>query len=242
MTTIISVCNMSKRYRQVQAVDNITFAIQQGECCGLLGPNGAGKTTTMEVIEGIHSADCGEILYHNKPINASFADEIGILFQHTSLMDFQTTAEVLQMFQAFYPRTLPINDLIAQCNLTDCVQRYATQLSGGQKQRLLLALALVNDPKILFLDEPTTGLDPQSRRHFWQLIAEIKKTGKTIVLTTHYMEEAATLCDRLLIMDAGHIIASGAPHQLLVNHFGDEARQRNLEDLFLTLTGHGLRE
>ena len=219
MQTILEIKNLSKTYGELKAVDGISFKIPPGICFGLLGPNGAGKTTTIEMIEGITKPSSGEIFYKGKLIDQQFSQEAGIQFQSTALMDFVTVREILKLFSSFYEKTLPIEQLAQQCNLDSFLDQYATKLSGGQRQRLLLALALINDPQILFLDEPTTGLDPQARRHFWQLIESIKQQGKTIILTTHYMDEAEALCDHLVIVDQGKIIEQGSPQQLLGRHF-----------------------
>ena len=241
-TPILEVRGLCRSYRRVRAVDRVSFEIAEGECFGMLGPNGAGKTTTMEIIEGLISADAGEIRFRGRPLRRDFRRQVGIQFQHTALMDYQTVADVLALFRGLYPSAVDTGALARRLGLDGCMDRYATKLSGGQRQRLLLALALVNDPDILFLDEPTAGLDPQARRSFWRLIEDLKRQGKTVALTTHYMEEAATLCDRLLIMDRGRIVAEGAPDALLKRRFGDEAARHSLEDLFLELTGHELRE
>ena len=219
MQTILEIKNLTKNYGKLKAVDGISFKIPPGICFGLLGPNGAGKTTTIEMIEGITKPSSGEIFYKGKLIDQQFSQEAGIQFQSTALMDFVTVREILKLFTSFYDKTLPIEQLAQQCNLEGFLDQYATKLSGGQRQRLLLALALINDPQILFLDEPTTGLDPQARRHFWQLIESVKQQGKTIVLTTHYMDEAEALCDHLVIVDQGKIIEQGSPHELLGRHF-----------------------
>lgn len=219
MQTILEIRNLSKTYGELKAVDGISFKIPAGICFGLLGPNGAGKTTTIEMIEGITKPSSGEIFYKGKLIDQQFSQEAGIQFQSTALMDYVTVREILKLFSSFYEKTLPIEQLAQQCNLDSFLDQYATKLSGGQRQRLLLALALINDPQILFLDEPTTGLDPQARRHFWQLIESIKQQGKTIILTTHYMDEAEALCDHLVIVDQGKIIEQGSPQQLLGRHF-----------------------
>jgi len=216
---ILEVRNLRKNYGKLTAVDGISFSIREGGCFGLLGPNGAGKSTTLEIIEGIKSATSGEVNYKGVPIGDRFKEEIGIQFQSTALQDYLTVRDVLNMFRSLYKDTVPVQDLIDSCNLGEYLDRDTSKLSGGQRQRVLLALALVNDPKIVFLDEPTTGLDPQARRNFWGLIAGIKKKGKTVVLTTHYMEEAYVLCDEIAIMDHGKILAIGAPDRLLKEHF-----------------------
>jgi len=219
MTAILEVFNLTKSFRSLKAVDDVSFAIPKGSCFGLLGPNGAGKTTTIEIIEGIKKPTSGRILYKGKLRDGQFSSETGIQFQTTALMDYLKTREVLQLFSKLYHHTQSIDDLIEICQLEEFLETYATKLSGGQRQRLLLAVALINDPEILFLDEPTTGLDPQARRNFWALIRNIKKCGKTVLLTTHYMEEAELLCDQLIIMDKGKIIADGSPEQLLKKNF-----------------------
>lgn len=290
---VIEVNNLVKSYKGVQAVDDVSFAINQGHCFGLLGPNGAGKTTTIEIMEGIIKATSGQVLYSGKAIGEDISQQIGIQFQSTALQDFLTVQETLNLFTSFYDNTLPHQQLIELCDLKDFLDRDNRLLSGGQRQRLLLALALINDPEIIFLDEPTTGLDPQARRNFWQLIKNIKAQNKTVILTTHYMDEAEQLCDDVVIMDSGKIIESGTPHQLLAKHFqnvfiylpktqvpqvlierhqwtidhdrveistqhveetislliaaqvpldGLQVKSPNLDDLFLKLTGHSLRE
>ena len=230
MPTILEVRQLVKRYPGVTAVDGIDFAVQAGECFGLLGPNGAGKTTTVEIMEGITPPSSGQVLYRGAPVDARFRQEVGIQFQSTALQDFLTVRETLQLFRSFYSRGLDIDELVEMCTLGEYADRDARKLSGGQRQRLLLALALVNDPEVLFLDEPTTGLDPQARRNFWELIRAIKARNKTVILTTHYMEEAFLLCDRIAIMDHGRIIADGPPAMLLAKHFHDVILQIPKED------------
>ena len=221
MPAILEVRDLVKQYPGVTAVDRISFAVQTGECFGLLGPNGAGKTTTVEIMEGITEPSAGQVLYRGSAVDARFKHEVGIQFQSTALQDFLTVEETLQLFRSFYTRGLEMDKLVRLCTLQEFLHRDARKLSGGQRQRLLLALALVNDPDVLFLDEPTTGLDPQARRNFWDLIRLIKARKKTVILTTHYMEEAFLLCDRIAIMDHGHIIAEGPPASLLAKHFHD---------------------
>jgi ABC-2 type transport system ATP-binding protein len=221
METLLEVKDLVKHFGSVKAVNGISFSIPQGQCLGLLGPNGAGKTTTIEIMEGISEATSGEVRYRGSVQNESFRQEAGIQFQATSLQEFLTVRETLRMFQQLYKNTKSFDELVSTCALEDILDRDTRKLSGGQRQRLLLALALVNDPQIVFLDEPTTGLDPQSRRNFWNLIDGIKEKGKTIVLTTHYMDEAYTLCDEILIVDKGKIIAQGTPRALLEKHFNE---------------------
>jgi ABC-2 type transport system ATP-binding protein len=219
MIPILEVRNLIKRYPTVNAVDGVSFSVPEGICFGLLGPNGAGKTTTIEVMEGILTATSGEVLYRGELLGSRFREEAGILFQKTSLQDFLTVRQTLAMFRSLYDRGLDVEEIIRLCALEKLAGRDNRKLSGGQQQRLLLAIALVNDPAILFLDEPTTGLDPQARRNFWELIQSIKARNKTIILTTHYMDEAELLCDDIAIMDGGHIIAQGGPRELLQQHF-----------------------
>ncbi|MGB3917940.1 ABC transporter ATP-binding protein [Thiothrix litoralis] len=218
---ILEVRNLHKQYPGVNAVNGIDFAVPQGICFGLLGPNGAGKTTTIEMMEGIIKPTSGEIFYKGEPQGARFRQEAGIQFQSTALQDFLTVRENLKFFGSLYPNGLPLEELVEICRLKDYLDRDASKLSGGQRQRMLLALALVNDPDVVFLDEPTTGLDPQARLNFWELVNSIKARNKTVLLTTHYMEEAYNLCDEIAIMDHGKIIAHGSPDALLAKHFQD---------------------
>ena len=219
MSCILEVKNLTKKFSDNTAVDSISFEIPQGICFGLLGPNGAGKTTTIEMMEGILKPTSGNISYSGRTIDDVYRQEVGIQFQHTAIQDFLTVKETLNMFTSFYQKTLPIDEVIETCALESILNRDTRKLSGGQKQRLLLALAILNDPKIVFLDEPTTGLDPQARRNFWQLVDKIKKQKKTVILTTHYMDEAESLCDEIVVMDHGKIIEQGKPQQLLTHHF-----------------------
>jgi ABC-2 type transport system ATP-binding protein len=218
-STLIEARELRKTFPGVKAVDGISFTVRQGQCFGLLGPNGAGKTTTLEMLEGIQRPTSGEVLFRGRPIGVDFRESIGIQFQATALQDFQTVAESLAMFARLYPRTADKEELISLCNLGDILDRDTRKLSGGQRQRLLLAIALVNDPDLVFLDEPTTGLDPQSRRNFWRLIETVRARGKTILLTTHYMEEAERLCDEIAIVDHGRIMIQGSPGELVRQHF-----------------------
>jgi ABC-2 type transport system ATP-binding protein len=219
MSTVLDVRGLTKKYGELVAVDGISFAVQRGCCFGLLGPNGAGKTTTIEMLEGLVTPDQGEILYHGKPASRDDFQQLGVQFQQTALQDYLTVHETLKLFSAFYPKPADLTELIRLCDLTDILDRDHRKLSGGQRQRLLLALALVNEPQIIFLDEPTTGLDPHARRNFWALIEKIKAQGRTVILTTHYMDEAEQLCDQILIMDKGQIIALNSPEALLAEHF-----------------------
>ncbi len=230
MSPIITATNLVKQYPGVRAVDGINLSIPKGICFGLLGPNGAGKTTTIEMLEGIHLPTSGTVLYKGEPLGSRYREEVGIQFQHTALQEFLTVRETLQFFKRLYHETMPISEVIELCSLTDILHRDTRKLSGGQRQRLLLALALINDPDLIFLDEPTTGLDPQARRNFWDLVKLVKSRSKTIVLTTHYMEEAYALCDEIAIMDKGRIVSQGTPEQLLTEHFGDVVLQIPGED------------
>ena len=215
MEPILQVNHLRKVFDDLVAVRDVSFSVEQGSCFGLLGPNGAGKTTTMEVIEDIIPATSGEILYKGIPRDASFREEIGIQFQHTSLLNFLTVAETLTTFQALFQDCADLDDLIDRCNLESILTKRNNKLSGGQLQRLMLALALINKPNLIFLDEPSTGLDPQSRRNLWAIVNKIKEEGKTIILTTHSMEEAEFLCDTVANMDKGMIIAMDSPRNLL---------------------------
>ncbi len=218
MAPILEVRHLKKNYADLVAVDDVSFAIPAGICFGLLGPNGAGKTTTLEMIEGIIPPTAGEIRYKGQPRTARFKDEIGIQFQHTALLAMLTVEETLKVFQSLYRAPEDLEHLVAQCQLAEFRQQRHENISGGQRQRFLLALALVNRPQLLFLDEPSTGLDPQARHNLWNIVNRIKAAGKTIILTTHYMEEAEQLCDTVAIMDHGRIIAQGAPEELIRNH------------------------
>jgi len=219
MPAVLAVSQLCKSYGALKAVNNLSFSVQAGQCFGLLGPNGAGKTTTLEMLEGIIKPDSGQIFYHGEIASRQHFQQLGVQFQQTALQDFLTVEETLRMFAAFYPEPADIQELIRLCDLGDFLTQDHKKLSGGQRQRLLLALALVNQPQILFLDEPTTGLDPHARRNFWTLIKQIKQQGRTIILTTHYMDEAEQLCDDLIIVDKGQIIAQGSPQALLREHF-----------------------
>ncbi len=221
MNIILEIRNLIKEYPGVRAVNNVSLKIEQGRCIGLLGPNGAGKTTTIEMIEGITEPTSGEILYKGEPQDQRFKVECGIQFQHTALPEYLTVIETLKLFEGLYPQSASLDELIDTCNLKEFLGRDTQKLSGGQRQRMLLAIALINKPEIVFLDEPTTGLDPQARRNFWELIRSIQARGTTIILSTHYMEEAAELCDEIVIMDRGKIIAQGAPDELLHQHFSE---------------------
>jgi ABC-2 type transport system ATP-binding protein len=220
-TPLLEVSSLVKQYPAITAVDGVSFAVPEGICFGLLGPNGAGKTTTVEIMEGILPPSSGEVRYRGEPLGPRFREEAGILFQKTALQDFLTVRQSIALFRGLYTHGLEVEEVIRICALEKLAGRDNRKLSGGQQQRLLLAIALVNDPAVLFLDEPTTGLDPQARRNFWRLVESIKARRKTIILTTHYMEEAELLCDEIAIMDGGRIVAQGPPHRLLREHFAD---------------------
>jgi len=218
MNQILAVSDLAKRYGSLLAVDRVSFSVGEGEAFGILGPNGAGKTTTVEMIEGLRTPDGGSVTLFGKDAQKErqeIKELIGVQLQTASLYDKIRVREALELFGGYYRRAIPTDRLLEQVSLVDKQGSYAGHLSGGQKQRLALALALVNDPRILFLDEPTTGLDPQARRNVWSIIERLKEQGKTVILTTHYMEEAETLCDRVAIMDHGKIIAMGSPRELI---------------------------
>jgi ABC-2 type transport system ATP-binding protein len=217
---IIQAVQITKRYGQLAAVDHLDLTIPQGICLGLLGPNGAGKTTLIEIIEDIIEPTSGQVFYHGSRRTAAFREQIGIMFQQTALLNFMTVAETLRTFQSLYSLSYDIDYLIDLCHLGDIRHQQNDKISGGQRQRLLLALALVNRPNLIFLDEPSTGLDPQARRNLWDIVEDVKAQGKTIILTTHYMEEAHQLCDQVAIMDRGRIIAQGTPGQLIDRYGG----------------------
>ena len=231
MSIILQVSELVKRFGSLTAVDAVNFEIREGSCFGLLGPNGAGKTTTIEIMEGIMRPDSGSVRYRGEPLGEEFRNEAGIMFQTTALQEFITVREVMRQFSRFYPHSASIDDLADRYALHEFLDQDTRKLSGGQKQRLLLAMALINQPKILFLDEPTTGLDPQSRRNLWSQVQQLREQGATILLTTHYMEEAYELCDEIAIMDHGRVIAQDAPDALLAAHFDDVVVQLHADDI-----------
>jgi len=214
----ISVRGLTKRYGKFVAVDGIGFDVRPGEIFGLLGPNGAGKTTTLEILEGVRAADGGQAFVAGLDVRRQRREaqrRIGVQLQATSLFPELTVRETLTLFGSFYPRAIPPDELLREVALEEKARAFPQDLSGGQRQRLALALALVNDPRLVFLDEPTTGLDPQSRRMLWDTIVRLRERGKTILLTTHFMDEAQTLCDRIAILDHGRIIAQDTPGGLI---------------------------
>ncbi len=217
----ISARGLVKRYGALTAVDDVSFEVAKGEIFGLLGPNGAGKTTTLEMLEGLTTPDGGaaDVLGIDVVKNARVIKErIGVQLQATALPPFTKVREAIDLFAAFYAHSRPTSELITEFNLDEKADAYADKLSGGQMQRLSIALALVNDPDLVFLDEPTTGLDPQARLNLWGVIEGIRERGKTVMLTTHYMEEAERLCDRLAVMDQGKIVALDTPSRLITEH------------------------
>ncbi len=215
MQPILEVSRLKKIFKKNEAVKDVSFTVNRGICFGLLGPNGAGKTTTMEMVEDIIRPTSGKVLYKGLPRSNAFREEIGIQFQHTSLLNYLSVWETLVSFQKLFKNPEDLKELVERCNLNPILEKYNDKLSGGQLQRLMLALALINRPELVFLDEPSTGLDPQSRRNLWDIVEGIKNEGKTIIMTTHSMEEAEYLCDEIAIMDQGTIIAKGSPSQLI---------------------------
>lgn len=248
---IVLVEKLSKSYDKKKVVDNISFTVKHGEVFGILGPNGAGKTTTLEMIEGLREIDSGSVVLADIDVSKDptrVQQVIGVQLQSSSFFDKLSLRELLTMFGAMYHNSVDPDELLAQVQLSEKAKSYVTKLSGGQRQRFSVASALVNNPQVLFLDEPTTGLDPQARRHLWELIGHIKSQGITVVLTTHYMDEAEMLCDRIAIMDEGAIVALDTPKKLvddlLKKGFRKKVkiRQADLEDVFIDLTGKELRE
>jgi ABC-2 type transport system ATP-binding protein len=225
---VITVSNLKKTYGGINVVDGISFDVRQGEIFGLLGPNGAGKTTTVEMIEGLRVLDGGSISLLGMDYlkdNAEIKQRIGVQLQIPSLMPLLNVEETLELFGCMYRKSIPARQLIELLGLEESRKVLSKNLSGGQQQRLSVAMALVNDPEVAFLDEPSTGLDPQSRRQLWSVIEAMRSKGKTIFLTTHFMEEAEQLCDRLVIIDHGKVIAEGAPNDLIATNFKESAIQ-----------------
>lgn len=251
MANIIKVDKLVKKYGRKKVVNGVSFSVKKGEIFGILGPNGAGKTTTLEMIEALREIDGGaveidgiDVSKHPKKVKQI----IGIQLQSTAFYDKLNLREQLRMFASLYGESVDPDELLKKVQLTDKAKSYVEQLSGGQKQRFAIATALVNKPKVLFLDEPTTGLDPQARRNLWELIQKIQKSGMTIILTTHYMDEAELLCDRLAIMDNGKILVIDTPKKLVKDLLGrgfkkkQQVEQANLEDVFIDLTGKAIRD
>jgi ABC-2 type transport system ATP-binding protein len=226
--TVISCRDLRKTYGDIHAVDGVTFEVGRGEIFGLLGPNGAGKTTTVEMLEGLRSPDGGSLEVLGIDVAAhpdALKERIGVTLQTAEMYPKLTVVEVLDLFRSFYRRSLPTEQLIDFLDLGERRNGRTKELSGGQRQRLAVALALVNDPEVVFLDEPTTGLDPAARRSLWDLVEKLKAQGKTILLTTHYMEEAEVLCDRLAIMDHGKVIEMGSVAEVVARRFKERAVQ-----------------
>jgi ABC-2 type transport system ATP-binding protein len=247
----IEVRDLRKTYGDLVAVDGISFTVKEHEIFGLLGPNGAGKTTTVEILEGLRAADGGEVIVAGVDVRAHptrVKSLIGVQLQASAFMDNLSLVELLILFAALYGRKVDAHELLAKVDLEDKAKSYVSKLSGGQKQRFSIAAALVNEPRVLFLDEPTTGLDPQARRNLWELAQQLRQEGRTILLTTHYMDEAETLCDRLAIMDEGRIVAMDSPsamvQKLIDKGFKGTRVERvaSLEDVFIDLTGKELRD
>ena len=251
MTTIVEVKDLKKRYGDKQAVDGISFSVKKGEIFGILGPNGAGKTTTLEMLETLRPIDGGTAKIDGIDVAKNpdgIKRIIGIQPQSPAFQDKTRLTEVIELFAAAYGEKVDPMEFLASVDLTDKAKNYVEDLSGGQKQRLSITTALVHSPKVFFLDEPTTGLDPQARRHLWELIEQVRDRGITVIMTTHYMDEAEILCDRIAIMDNGKIVAIDTPKnlikQLLARGFKKKqhVEQASLEDVFIDLTGNELRE
>lgn len=236
---MIEVTELKKAYGDLQAVDGVSFVVQEGEIFGLLGPNGAGKTTTIEMMEGLRDIDQGEVRIDEYSVTKErekIRSIIGVQLQSTSLFDLLTVGEMLKLYGSFYKYSLSVEHILDQMNLEEKKNDYVKGLSGGQKQRLAIGLALIHDPKVIFLDEPTTGLDPQARRSLWDIVIQLKEQGKTILLSTHYMEEAHVLCDRLAIMDQGKIMALDTPDRLIASLEMESAIQFQWEEELLPTT------
>ena len=251
MKAMVEVTGLRKRYGDKQAVDGVSFTVKKGEIFGILGPNGAGKTTTLEMMETLRPIDEGTVLIDGIDV-AKNQDKIkyliGVQPQTPAFQDKTKLTEVIEMFAAAYGEKVDVMQFLRDVDLEEKASSYVESLSGGQKQRLSITTALVHGPKVFFLDEPTTGLDPQARRHLWDLIEQVRQKGISVIMTTHYMDEAEILCDRIAVMDNGKIIAIDTPknlvQQLLDRGFKKEqqVQQANLEDVFIDLTGKDLRE
>jgi ABC-2 type transport system ATP-binding protein len=248
---IISVKNLIKKYGDFEAVKQISFDVYEGEIFGLLGPNGAGKSTTLEIIETLREKTSGEIFVNGIDLDKSpekIKKIIGVQLQTSGYYPGLKLTELIELFGGLYNEPVDPRALLNMVNLGDKISAKFKELSGGQKQRFSIATTLINRPKIIFLDEPTTGLDPQARRNLWDLITDIRKKGTTVIMTTHYMDEAEVLCDRVAIIDSGKIIAMDTPDKLIDKLVATgferpkEVKKANLEDVFINLTGHALRE
>src|SRR5215468_9294314 len=249
--TIISVKNLVKNYGSFEAVKGISFDVYENEIFGMLGPNGAGKSTTLEIIETLREKTSGEVFVDGHNLDkepGEIKKIIGVQLQTSGYYPGLNLLDLIELFCGLYNKNIKPMELLEMVNLTEKAKAQFKQLSGGQKQRFSVATTLINDPKIIFLDEPTTGLDPQARRNLWDLVRNIRKKGTTVIITTHYMDEAEVLCDRVAIIDAGKIIAMETPDRLIDNLVSTgferpkEVKKANLEDVFINLTGHGLRE
>ena len=251
MKDMVTVTGLKKRYDDKQAVDGVSFSVKKGEIFGILGPNGAGKTTTLEMMETLRDIDEGTVTIDGIDV-AQHPDKIkyliGVQPQSPAFQDKTKLREVVELFAAAYGEKVDVMKFLRDVELEDKADNYVEQLSGGQKQRLSITTALVHGPKVFFLDEPTTGLDPQARRNLWRLIEDVRDRGISVIMTTHYMDEAEVLCDRIAVMDSGKIIALDTPKNLikalLKRGFKKkhEVEQANLEDVFIDLTGKGLRD
>jgi ABC-2 type transport system ATP-binding protein len=249
--TIIRVKNLVKNYGDFEAVKAISFEVKEGEIFGLLGPNGAGKSTTLEIIETLRKKTSGEVWVNGFDLDKQpeeIKKIIGVQLQTSGYYPNLKLVELIKLFNGLYNRSVDPMSLLELVNLKDKAKSTVKELSGGQRQRFSVATTLINDPKIVFLDEPTTGLDPQARRNLWDLVRNIRRKGATVIITTHYMDEAEVLCDRVAIIDAGRIIAMETPDRLVDNLVSSgferpkEVKKANLEDVFIKLTGHSLRE
>lgn len=247
---IISVKELTKKYGSFEAVKGISFDVYEGEIFGLLGPNGAGKSTTLEIIETLRTKSSGTVSVNGFDLDQAPNDIkkiIGVQLQTSGYYPGLNLLELIQLFAGLYNRTIDPMELLDRVNLRDKAKSKFKELSGGQKQRFSIATTLINEPKIIFLDEPTTGLDPQARRNLWDLIQEIREKGTTVIITTHYMDEAEKLCDRVAIVDSGRIIALNTPDQLIDELVATgferpkEVKKANLEDVFIHITGKELR-
>lgn len=248
---IITVNNLVKQYADFTAVKGISFEVYEGEIFGLLGPNGAGKTTTLEIIETLRQKTSGEITVDGFSVDTQANDikqRIGVQLQAAGYYPGLTLTELLELFAGLYGNRIKPMEMLEKVALTDKAKAKYKDLSGGQKQRFSIATTLINNPRIIFLDEPTTGLDPQARRNLWELIRQIRAAGTTVVITTHYMDEAEELCDRVAFVDGGHIIGINTPDsfidELVATGFErkKQVKQANLEDVFINLTGKEWRE
>ncbi len=251
MNTIISVKNLKKNYGSFEAVKNISFDVYEGEIFGLLGPNGAGKSTTLEIIETLRDKTSGQVIVNGLDLDKNPNDIkkiIGVQLQTSGFYPGLTLVELIYLFGGLYNQPVKPMELLQLVNLADKAKNKYKEMSGGQKQRFSIATTLINKPKIIFLDEPTTGLDPQARRNLWELIKNIRDKGATVIITTHYMDEAEQLCDRIAIMDEGKIISLNSPDKMIDDLVASgferpkQVKAANLEDVFIHLTGKEMRD